>query len=161
MDLREGEQILKVFRRHPTPFVFDMIKAILAIIPFYIMLFLFQNALPGVWYFWIHVILFLGFVIVITLVAVDYWLDKLVVTNMRVVFINWINIFHRHEAEALLDDIQDIQTEEKGFLANLWVFDYGLFQLETAASHLTINFDRSPDPEGIRRFIYHLRPPVV
>ncbi len=93
-------------------------------------------------------------------VALDYWLDKLVVTNQRIILINWQTLLARNESEAFLHDIQDIQTKEKGFLANFKIFDYGLFKLETASSQVTIMFDNAPDPEGIRRFVYHLRSQV-
>jgi len=159
MDLREGEQILKVYHRHPTPFAFDMIKAIIAIIPLFVVLMFFRDVLSTGVFSLIVFILFVGFGIIILYVSLIYWLDRLVVTNMRVIFINWRSWYNRHESEALFGDIQDIQTNEKGFIANLWIFDYGDFHLETASSHMTILFDRAPDPEGIRRFIYHLRNP--
>ena len=53
----------------------------------------------------------------------------------------------RDEAEALLDDIQDVQTEEKGILASFWLFDFGMLRLDTASSYVTMEFKHAPDPE--------------
>ncbi len=160
MDLREEEQIQQIYHHHLTPFIFIIIKSIIAIFPFFLVLFLFQDALSSRTYIILHAILLIGFTIVLIFVALDYWLDKLVVTNQRIILINWQTLLARNESEAFLHDIQDIQTKEKGFLANFKIFDYGLFKLETASSQVTIMFDNAPDPEGIRRFVYHLRSQV-
>ena len=157
MDLREGERILKVYHHHPTPFIFDLLKLIAATFPFFLLLFLFQGALPTKWYIIAHLILFACFALVVTYIALIFWLDKLIITNKRIVFIDWKLLTVRDEAEALLGDIQDVQTEEKGVLANLWLFDYGLLRLDTASSYITIQFPDAPDPEAIRRFIYHVK----
>ena len=55
--------------------------------------------------------------------------------------------------EALLYDIQDIHTQEKGVLSALYLFDYGVIRLETASSKTTIVFTEAPDPEGIKTFL--------
>lgn len=157
MHLREGERILKIYRHHPTPFVLDIFKIIIGTFPFYLMLFLFQNVLSTGAYVLGHVLILGLFSLILIYLSLIYWLDKLVLTNYRVVHIDWKYLTVRNEAEAELDDIQDIHTEEKGILSFLWVFDYGALVLDTASAHVTLRFVDAPDPEQIRRFIYHLR----
>jgi len=157
MDLREGEQILKVYHHHPTPFVFDILKVILGAFPFFLLLFLFEPVFSLKWYVIAHISVFLLFSLVIVYVSLIYWLDKLIITNQRIMHIDWKYLTIRDESEALLDDIQDIQTEEKGILATFWIFDYGLVRLDTPSSYVTIEFIDAPDPEGIRKFIFHIK----
>lgn len=157
MKLGEGEQILKVFHHHPTPFVFQVLKVIVGTFPFFLMLFLFASVLSSKWNILLHLIVFMLFSIVIVYVALIYWLDKLVITNKRVVYVNWRYLTVRDESEALLKDIQDIQTKEKGILAAFWFFDYGFLKIATASSAVTVEFFDAPDPEGLRKYIYHVR----
>lgn len=157
MRLREGERILKIYHHHPTPFVLNILKVILATMPFFLLLFAAQEGLSTSAYVIAHLVVLLIFSLVVVYLSLIYWLDKLVVTNQRVVHIDWKYLTVRDEAEGLLDDIQDILTEEKGLLSYFAVFDYGSIKIDTASSHVTLTFIEAPDPEGIRRFIYHVR----
>ena len=87
-----------------------------------------------------------------------YWLDRLVVTNHRVIYVDWKYFTVRNEYGADLGDIQDIVTKEKGFLSHFKMFDYGEFRLETASNRSIIVFVNAPDPEGLRQFVYKLKP---
>ena len=154
MHLREGEKIVKVYHHHPTPFVFLILKTIGAFLPFFFLLFLFREGLSIKAYTIAQLFVFLLFGLVIVYVSLVFWLDKLIITNFRAVFVNWKYLTIRDEAEALLDDIQDIATKEKGIFSYFWIFDYGSVRVETASSHTIIEFINAPDPEGIRYFIY-------
>lgn len=158
MHLREAENIQKIYHHHPTPFVFKLFKILLGAFPFLLMLFIFKNTMSTKWYVIAHVIVFAVFALVVTYFSLVYWLDKLVVTNQRLVYINWKYITVRNESEAFLDDIQDIQSHENGVFSYFWVFDYGYILIETASSHVSIAFEDAPNPEEIRQYIYHIRP---
>lgn len=148
---------MRVIHHHPTPFVFQVMKLILAFSPFFLMLFVAQNSISEQAFFISQIVIFLFFAFVMFYLAIIFWFDKLVVTNKRIVYINWKFLTVRHEAEANLVDIQDVRTKERGILAYFKVFDYGLFQVDTASSSAILVFDNAPDPEGIRQYIYHLR----
>lgn len=158
MHLREGEQIIKIFRHHPTPFVYLILKTIGVTFPFFLLLYVFQGSLNGKTYYILLGAIFVLFTLIITYVSLVYWLDKLVITNERIVFINWKYLTVRNESEAFLNDIQDIQSHENGLFSYFWIFDYGYIIIETAAAHTTIEFLQAPDPEAIRQFIYHVKP---
>lgn len=157
MQLREGEVIKRVYHHHPTPFVFQVIKAILATLPFFLIVFWFQEAMTTTQYFLANFVIFLIFAALMTYLSLIYWLDKLVITNLRVVHIDWKYLTVRDEQEALLNDIQDIKTHEMGLLSFFRFLDYGRIKIDTASSHVTLEFIDAPDPEGIRRYIYHIR----
>ncbi|MBT3865466.1 hypothetical protein HOF67_05580 [Candidatus Peregrinibacteria bacterium] len=158
MHLREGEQILKVFHHHPTPYVFNVVKIIIGIFPFFLLLYLFGPTMTDTAYMWGHVIIIGIFVLILKHYSLVYWLDRLIITNQRVIYVNWRYLTMRDEDETELNDIQDIHTKEKGLLAALWIFDYGVFKLQTASHITAITFDDAPDPEGIRHYIYHIKP---
>lgn len=159
MHIREGEQILKVYHHHPTPFVFEILKVIAGTFPFLLLLFFFKNVLPSWWYFISYLIILGVFILVITYVSLIYWLDKLIITNHRIVYQNWKYLTARTESEVEMHEIADIQTYEKGFLAHFKIFDYGLFKLDTPSSYVALEFPDAPNPEEIRRYIYHVRHP--
>ncbi len=158
MHLREGEQIMKIYHHHLTPFIFKIIKTIAGFLPFFFLLYLAKSSLSVFGFVVVNFVFFSMFALICIYKAIIYWMDKLVVTNERVIYINWTGLTARKESEAFLSDIEEIQTQEKGFLSKLYIFDYGRFRLETAASSVSIDYTEAPDPEGIRKFVYNIKP---
>ena len=156
MNLAEEESIIKTYHHHPTTFFFRGFNFVIVSLPFYLVAsFFFAVFNP-----WQMAILYLAITLMFGLLAVYdlvlFYLDKLVITNRRIVHIDWKSAFSRSEAEAELLDIQDITTKEMGVFAALKMFDYGLFMVETASSKASIIFSDAPDPEGIKHFTYRL-----
>lgn len=158
MHLREGEKTLRVYHHHPVPFVFDLLKVMGGSFPFFFMIFLFREGISGFAFFMANTVVFILFCFMVLYISLIYWLDKLVITNQRIVYVNWKWLTIRTESEAFLNDIQDIQTQEKGIFSYFWFFDYGTFTLDTASSRVTLVFDNAPDPESIRQFVYKIKP---
>lgn len=157
MMLREGEKILRTYRHHPTPFVWQIIKALALMVPLYFIIYIFTNGLFTGWAILIHVFVLIICGLVLLYLTLIYWMDKFIVTNQRVLYIDYKYLTVSEEAETFLNDIQDITTKENGLLSYFWIFDYGLITIETPASSVTIVFDDAPDPEGIRQLIFHMR----
>ncbi len=157
MQIREGEQVLKIFYPHYTPFVFYMLKVLLGILPLFLFLYFLSFFISTKWYVIGNLLLVLLFIIVVLYKSLVYWLDRLVITNQRIVHVEWRNLAVRDEAEIRLQDIQDILTQEKGLLSYFKIFDYGTIRMDTASAYVALQFKNAPDPEGIRRFIYHVR----
>lgn len=158
MYLRQGEQVLKIYHHHPTPYVKDVLKIILGIFPFFLFLYLFSSTMEMSTYVWIHVIIIAIFILILLYQTLVYWLDRLIITNQRVVLEDWRYLTMKQESETELNEIQDIHTEEKGWLSNFRIFDYGVFKLQTSSHVSAIIFPEAPDPEGIRQFIYSIKP---
>jgi len=153
MQLQNEENIIKIYHHHPFPFMVQIAKAVGASLPFFFLLYLFSSILTyNQLIIGILVVLAL-FTVIIIYLALIYWLDKVVITNKRIVHIDWKVLSQRDEGEALLNDVQDIHTKEKGILSAIYLFDYGLLRIETAASKATIIFTEAPDPEGIKKFL--------
>jgi len=153
MKLQSNEQIIRIFHHHPLPFIIQVVKTIGASFPFFFLLYLISSALSYNTIVIANLIIIGLFSSVIFYLALIYWLDKLVITNKRAIHVDWITLSKRTEGEALLYDVQDIHTQEKGLLSALYLFDYGVIQLETSSSKTTIIFTEAPDPEGIKAFL--------
>jgi hypothetical protein len=156
MKLKEGEEIIKIYHHHYTTLIFRELVVALLSIPFFLVGAFFNGVLSPWQMFLLYGAIALIFILVMLYDGILFHMDRLVITNMRIVYIDWQNAFSRSEHQAELSEIQDIETKETGVLSFLPIFDYGTFILETAAAHTIIKFNDAPDPEGIKHFIYHL-----
>lgn len=153
MRLREGEYILRTIRRHYTPYVLKIAKISVVVIPIYVLFFFMGDQIGIEWFLVILAIISFCVGIILAIISIDYLMDKLIITNKRAVWINWKSIFKKLEHEAELIDIQDIDSQEKGLLSHLSIFDYGIIEIETAGSRVCITFTDCPDPEEVKTFI--------
>ncbi len=157
MHLHEGEKIVQIYRHHPTPFIFQVFFTLLGTLPFILVLFLFKESFSSGGFFIAHVVIFAVFALIVAYLSLIYWLDKLVLTNHRAIMVDWKSLSRRDESEVNYHEIQEIQTQEQGFWSYFKAFDYGSIALETASSHIVMEFLDAPDPESIRRHIYQIR----
>lgn len=153
MHFRNDESILKTVYRHKLPFVLKLIGIGFVSVPIYGILFIMIGQTEGSWSFWLFLIVSFVIGIIVALVCFDYLLDKIYITNKRVIWVDWKTPFSREQHEAELLDIQDIETQEKGIISKLPIFDFGLIEIETAASKTCIIFKDCPDPEFVKHFI--------
>ncbi len=156
MKLQPNEQIIKVYHHHPFYFVMRGLKIWLASLPFLFVAYIFSQMLSVYTQAWIYVGIVAAFALVHFYDFMIYYLDTLVVTNRRIVHLDWLNLFKYVETQAMLDDIQNIETQEMGFISKFYIFDFGTFILETASTRTTVHFNEAPDPEGIKFFLYNL-----
>lgn len=156
MKLQKNEEVVKVYHHHPTARLFRALGVVIAGLPFFFVAWFFRDLFSPGQMMAIYFGVGLLNLAVLLYDSVLYYLDRLVVTNKRILYIDWNGAFSNTEHEAELIDIQDIETKEKGLIAILNIFDFGDFTLETASTHTTIHFPNAPDPEGIKHFIYHL-----
>ena len=85
-----------------------------------------------------------------------YWLDRLVITNKRIVFIDWKYLTVKVEYETELKDIQDITSREKGIFSILPFFDYGTIEIKTSSNKTTIVFTEARNPNGIKKLLQRI-----
>lgn len=156
MKLQTGEKIIKVYHHHPAFYVWRSAKVWGASLPFFFLAFIFSPLLPTPMALSVYAGVALLFVLVNLYDFVMYYLDTLVITTQRVVHLDWINPFRYTENQAMLNDIQNIESEENGFLSKFKIFDFGVFLLETASTRTVISFSEAPDPEGMKFFVTNL-----
>lgn len=157
MQLREGEKILKTYRRHLFPMIVLIIEVLLGSVPFYLLIyFMMNNVSLGTLSVIIGVVTAIFSLLLLNVVFNDR-LDKLVVTNHRIIMVDWKVIVFKSESEIDIKDIQEITLTTAGILANLKIFDFGTCLIETASHDLSIRFDDAPHPSEMRDFILSLK----
>ncbi|MBP7898780.1 hypothetical protein KAZ92_02430 [Candidatus Gracilibacteria bacterium] len=157
MHLRGNETIQKIYRRHYFPFVFSAIKTLAASFPFYFLIFVLQQSISKTAFYMSLGLVTIFFVLVFMYVSFIYWADKLVVTNFRVIFVDWKLLNLSSENEAEIHDIQDIHIVDKGILSAIPFLNYGTLTIATAASEISVRFTSAPDPDQIKRFIFSVK----
>ncbi len=102
------------------------------------MLVVLKLVLVGYFMFWL-LFLYRGFL--------DYYLDVWIVTNHRILNIELNGLFKRTVTEIKLFRIQDVTTEQVGFLAH--VFDYGDVHVQSAGTRPRVVFEEVPHPNKV------------
>lgn len=154
------EQVLLFLRQHfvvNVPWILIAIVMLLApafVFPFVLTFFPFQIPLPASYIvvgtiFWYLVTA--GFI----LGNFIYWFFNIyIVTNQRVVDIDFRYLLFKEISEASLDKIQDLTYTSGGVVAAL--FDFGTVYIQTAAEVPNIEFERVPHPEQVIQTIRSL-----
>jgi hypothetical protein len=83
-----------------------------------------------------------------------WFINIYIVTNERVVDIDFYYLLNKHFSEAELNKIQDISYSTKGIFAAL--FNYGDVQIETAGEAPNLLFEKIPYPEHVLETIRDL-----
>lgn len=143
----EGEEVILLVRAHPITFI-PWISA--AIIMFIIPIFsnVFLVSLMGVkeilfinllWYCLLFSYVFMN---------VLYWLFNVgLITNIRVIDVDYSLIVHKEVTEAVLEGIPDATARTAGFLGTL--FSYGDVHVQTQGMNQNIEFLTVPEPDTV------------
>lgn len=97
---------------------------------------------------------YLGSLLFIIGLFVDYYLDITIVTNDRILDIDQKGLFGRVVSELDLSRIQDVNSEIKGIFPT--IFNFGLVEVQTAGDEANFEFHDTPHPHAIRRRIIEL-----
>ncbi|MBI5037485.1 MAG: PH domain-containing protein [Candidatus Kerfeldbacteria bacterium] len=85
---------------------------------------------------------------------VDYYLDVWFITNKRIIATEQHGLFHRTTSELLLNQIQDVSSETKGFLPT--IFRYGSISVQTASEQDRFMFADVPNADLVAKHILDL-----
>jgi hypothetical protein len=80
-----------------------------------------------------------------------YYMDVWVVTNRRIIDIDYLRLFERNIAMLRLDRVQDVTTEVKGIFGTL--LRYGSVVVQSAGSDREFVIDQIANPEQLRDVI--------
>lgn len=98
---------------------------------------------------------YLLIVVIVTLTELtDYWLDVWIVTNERIINSEQHGLFNRVVSEVHLNQIQDITSEQKGFLNTFLTF--GNVYAQTAAERERFTFKNIDNPDTVKIHIGEL-----
>lgn len=77
-----------------------------------------------------------------------------IVTNGRIIDIDFVNILHKKFAGTRISKVEDVTMRTGGFIRS--IFDYGDVIIQTAAKEVQFGFFAVPHPEGVVRIINQL-----
>lgn len=156
MKLQNNERIVKVYHHHYFFYFWRAFKIFAASLPFFMLAYVFTLPLSTSIKITVNLVIAAVFLAIYIYDFAMYYLDTLIVTNQRLVHLDWINPLKYMETQATLNDIQNIECSENGFLSKFHFLDFGLFLVETASTRTVISFPEAPDPEGIKFFITNM-----
>ena len=149
----ENETVVLFLRQHiivNVPWVIVAIFLILAptvLFPLLLKLIPASVTIPGGYFFvgtlyW-YVATF-GFILAKFL---GWFFNIYIVTNERLVDIDFVNLLYKNFSQAELTKVQDISFTARGFFST--IFNYGAVRVETAGESPNLEFDLVPYPEKV------------
>lgn len=156
----EKETVELFLRQHfvvNIPWIF--ISIVLLLSPSIVFPFLLQRIPSSVIIPWGYIVVGSAFWYVATfgfiLASFLYWFFNIyIVTNERVVDIDFYYLLYKRFSQAELTKIQDISYSSGGVVAT--IFDYGNVIIETAGEAPNLEFDKVPHPEKVVQTIRSL-----
>jgi hypothetical protein len=100
-----------------------------------------------VWYLFTAAIAINGFL--------SWFYNVHIVTDERVVDLDFINLVYKNIASAKIQDIQDVTVEMGGAFQN--IFDYGTVFIQTAAERNQFEYTRIPHPHQVAKLLNELK----
>lgn len=155
-----GESIILLLRRHwITNFFWVAITVIFLILP--LILFpvvaisgIIPKQFPGSI---LTLLVFVWYLLTFSYVLVNFvlwYFTVAIVTNERLVEIDFINILYKKFAETRIARIEDVTNRTGGFIRSL--LDYGDVIVQTAAKEVMFEFHSVPHPEQVVRIMNEL-----
>lgn len=150
-DLKEGEKVIRVVRKHWASFMLPIFKTFLVlVIPFFLGFILFANTIGLIIFFvWVSFGLTYGFY-----QWLCWYFDHFIVTNQRIVNVNQKRLFARSVSETGLFNVQDVTYEISGLLAS--IFNYGTVKVLTASVNDSIQMSSIEKPKEVQELIMDL-----
>ena len=152
--LREGESIIKVYRRYKLVLLFELAPLVFfafiiiaaSFLSTYLLTEKYLVCLPLI--FLVAVIFLHQLWIIAFMYLADFYLDVWVLTNKRLIFIEQKGMFSRTVIDFELGNIQDISSDVHGVLRTL--FHYGNIRIHTASENQNFDFKDVGDPDYIK-----------
>jgi len=154
------EQVLIVLRAHPiTNLGWILMTVILILLPFLGLMSLFYRPAEDIQIsltttsiaFLVWSLIILGFAFQRYL---HWYFNIYILTNKRVVDLDFFGLFHRQVSQAHLLNIQDITFSKAGILQNF--LDFGDMNLQTAGTETNFEFRNIPDPDNNQKHVLSL-----
>lgn len=148
------EKIILLVRSHPFTQIFWIINI------FVLLLFLFIVNSVVISYFNYVQMLFVNIFAVVFILSyiwfnfLNWYFNVGIITNKRVIDIDFFNVLYKEITVAQLDKIQDVTTKSGGFIEAF--FDYGTIFVQTAGTEANVEFADVPMPSQVVQIINKL-----
>ncbi len=109
--------------------------------------FKFQLVFVVIWYLILLMYVFEKFL--------SWFFNATIITDERIVDVDFINLTTKKVADAELDKIQDVTFTNSGAMGT--IFNYGDVLVQTAAEVTEFVFENVPSPDEVAKILQHLR----
>jgi hypothetical protein len=152
----ENEEIYLALRPHwVTNLSWIIISILMLFVPLFFRYFTFLNFFPNQYQFSATLFWYLITFIYAFEKFLSWYFNLFLITNQRVVDIDFNNLLNKHFAEADLSVIQDVSSSVRGVLGTF--FNFGDVLVQTASEINQINFEKVANPEKIIKLLKELR----
>ncbi len=151
----DNEQVVLFMRQHPVVNVPWIVLTILMLVvpsvfsffpPYMMMPGTYQFIVTSGWYLFVF-----GYVLA---KFMGWFFNIYIVTNERVVDVDFSNIFYRRISTARLEEIQDVNVTSAGAFETF--FGYGQIAIQTAAEVPEFEFESVPHPDVVGKVLNEL-----
>lgn len=154
-----GETIILLLRKHwITNLFWLIISFLLILLPLLFSPLFMRVTLPSFMTFSLIIfILLIWYLVTFSYVLVNFLLwyfTVSIVTNERIIDIDYVNILYKKFAETRIARIEDVTERTGGFVKSF--FDYGDVYVQTAAKEAEFQFVEIPHPEKVVQIINDL-----
>jgi hypothetical protein len=154
----DKEDIVLMVRQHPAIFILKALLVIFLLVSPIILFPVLNSLFEGA----INVALWMGGSLVFLLLAITLAADSFfkwfysvnIITDERIVDVDFSNILYHKFAEAQLEKIEDVSHKPAGLLST--VFDFGNVYIQTAGTNPEFVFDNVPRPRDVQDTITDL-----
>ena len=150
------EKVVLLLRKHPiTNLNWIVIAFLMLIAPAFVPLFGFFELLPKGFQV---IFLLIWYLITIAFAFEEFlsWFFHVnIVTDERIIEVDFVNLFYREITDANIDQIQDVTVEVGGGIRT--IVNFGDVVIQTAAEIPKINFEAVPKPDKVARVLRDLR----
>ncbi len=101
---------------------------------------------------WLFIVWHMVFVI-----WTNHYLDVVVITNLHIIDIEQVGLWHRNISTLNLEKIQDVSSDTDGIISN--ILDYGDLEIQTAGSLTNFIIKKVESPDLIRQKIMEICTP--
>lgn len=155
----DQEKIVLLLRMHPiTNLPWILAGLLMLIAPIFLFpFFSFLNPFPDMPNSYSFVFTMLWYVLTFSLVFVNYmhwYFNVYLVTNERVVDVDFNNLVHRQLSSTRVSKIQDVTYKVNGVIRS--IFDYGDVFIQTAGTEENFDFAAVPQPQLVVKKISEL-----
>lgn len=150
------EKVILLLRRHPiTNLGWILISFLMIVAPSFLSVFSPFALLPGDYQLVLTLVWYLITSAFILESFLKWFYNVNIVTDERIIEVDFFNLFYREMTDANIDQIQDVTPRVGGGIRTF--FNYGDVLIQTASAIPLITFEAVPNPDKVARVLRDLR----
>jgi membrane protein YdbS with pleckstrin-like domain len=150
-----NEEIILVIRAHWIVLAFQVFIAVIILsLPLFVSLIFSSFGLNSFFEISLYISSFVIATTIITDGYVKWFYNVSIITNERIVDLDFVNVMSHSMSEAQLDRIEDVTHKQIGALGSL--FDIGSVYVQTAGAKSEIEFHNIPRPRDVQDILVDL-----